>query len=178
MEHARPYGMVAEFESPTALVRAATKAREAGYRRLDAYSPMPIEELHEALGLPQTKLPLVVLGGGLTGLVAGYGLQYWVSTIAYPINVGGRPFHSWPAFIVPTFETTILFSALAAVLGMILMNGLPMPYHPVFNAKRFVMASRDRFFLCIESEDPKYHQAETRRFLESLGAREVNDVER
>jgi hypothetical protein len=178
MSETQTYGMVAEFESPTALVRAATKAREAGYRRLDAYSPMPIEELHEALGLPQTKLPLVVLGGGLTGLVAGYGLQYWVSTIAYPINVGGRPFHSWPAFIVPTFETTILFSALAAVLGMILLNGLPMPYHPVFNAKRFAMASRDRFFLCIESEDPKYQQAETRRFLESLGAREVNDVER
>jgi hypothetical protein len=172
------YGMVAEFESPTALVHAAQKARAAGYRKLDAYSPMPIEELHEALGLPQTKLPLIVLGGGLTGALAGYGLQYWSSTIAYPLNVGGRPFHSWPSFIVPTFETTILFSALAAVLGMILLNGLPMPYHPVFNAKRFAMASRDRFFLCIESIDPKFDQTETRRFLESLGPREVSDVER
>jgi len=170
--------MVAEFESPTTLVRAARKAREAGYRRMDAFSPMPIEELHEALGLPQTKLPLIVLGGGLTGALAGYGLEYWASTMAYPFNIGGRPLHSWPSFIVPAFETTILFSALAAVLGMIILNGLPMPYHPMFNAKRFAMASRDRFFLCIESADPKFHQAETRRFLEGLGAREVNDVER
>jgi hypothetical protein len=170
--------MVAEFESPTALVHAAQKARAAGYRKLDAYSPMPIEELHEALGLPQTKLPLIVLGGGLTGALAGYGLQFWSSTIAYPLNIGGRPLHSWPSFIVPTFETTILFSALAAVLGMIVLNGLPMPYHPVFNAKRFAMASRDRFFLCIESIDPKFDQTETRRFLESLGPREVSDVER
>jgi hypothetical protein len=172
------YGLVAEFESPTALVHAANKAREAGYRRMDAYSPMPIEELHDALGLPTTKLPFVVLGGGLTGALAGYGPQYWASTIAYPFNIGGRPLHSWPAFIVPTFETTILFSALAAVLGMIVLNGLPMPYHPVFNVKRFAMASRDRFFLCIESDDPRFQEHETRRFLESLGAREVNDVER
>ena len=178
MEQGNTYGMVAEFESPTALVHAAQKAREAGYRKLDAYSPMPIEELHEALGLPQTKLPLIVLGGGLTGALVGYGLQLWSSTIAYPLNVGGRPLHSWPSFIVPTFETTILFSALAAVLGMIVLNGLPMPYHPVFNAKRFAMASRDRFFLCIESIDPKFDQTETRRFLESLGPREVSDVER
>ena len=142
---------MAEFESPTALVRAAHRAREAGYRKMDAFSPMPIEELHDALGLPHTKLPLIVLGGGLTGALAGYGLQYWASTIAYPFNIGGRPFHSWPAFIVPAFETTILFSALAAVLGMLFLNGLPQPYHPVFNAKRFAMASRDRFFLCIES---------------------------
>jgi len=177
MSDTKTYGLVAEFESPTALVQAAHKAREAGYRKMDAYSPMPIEELHEALGLPQTKLPLVVLGGGLTGALAGYGLQYWASTMAYPFNIGGRPLHSWPAFIVPTFETTILFSAIAAVLGMIALNGLPMPYHPVFNAKRFAMASRDRFFLCIESGDPKFSDAETRQFLHSLGAREVNDVE-
>jgi hypothetical protein len=178
MEHAQTYGLVAEFESPTALVQAAHKAREAGFRKMDAYSPMPIEELHEALGLPQTKLPFIVLCGGAIGALAGYGLEYWASTIAYPFNIGGRPLHSWPSFIVPAFETTILFSALAAVLGMILLNGLPMPYHPVFNAKRFAMASRDRFFLCIESGDPKFHQTETRRFLESLGPREVNDVER
>ena len=177
MEQGNTYGMVAEFESPTALVHAAQKAREAGYRKLDAYSPMPIEELHEALGLPQTKLPLIVLGGGLTGALAGYGLQYWASAIAYPFNIGGRPLHSWPSFIVPAFETTILFSAVAAVLGMILLNGLPMPYHPIFNAKRFAMASRDRFFLCIESKDPKFDQTTTRRFLESLGPREVSDVE-
>jgi hypothetical protein len=178
MEREGLYGLVAEFESPTALVHAANKAREAGYRRMDAYSPIPIEELHRALGLPDTKLPWIVLGGGVTGAVAGYGLQYWASTIAYPFNIGGRPLHSWPSFIVPTFETTILFSAAAAVLGMILLNGLPMPYHPIFNAKRFAMASRDRFFLCIESDDPKFQAHDTRRFLESLGAREVNDVER
>ena len=172
------YGLVAEFESPTALVQAARKAREAGYRKMDAYSPMPIEELHEALGLPATKLPFIVLGGGLTGALAGYGLEFWASTMAYPFNIGGRPLHSWPSFIVPAFETTILFSALAAVLGMLFLNGLPMPYHPVFNAKRFAMASRDRFFLCIESNDPQYQPHDTRRFLESLGAREVNDVER
>jgi hypothetical protein len=178
MEQQPLYGLVAEFESPTALVRAANAAREAGYRRMDAYSPFPIEELHHALGLPETRMPAIVLGGGILGALGGYGLQYWVSLVSYPINVGGRPFHSWPAFIVPTFETTILFAAGAAVLGMILLNGLPMPYHPVFNAPRFVMATRDRFFLCIESQDPKFDQAATRRFLESLGPREVSDVER
>jgi hypothetical protein len=177
MEQEALYGLVAEFESPTALVEAANRAREAGYRKMDAYSPFPIEELHHALGLRDTKLPWIVLGGGLTGALAGYGLQYWASTIAYPINVGGRPLHSWPSFIVPTFETTILFAAGAAVLGMILLNGLPMPYHPIFNSRRFAMASRDRFFLCIESKDPRFDQTTTRRFLESLGPREVSDVE-
>jgi hypothetical protein len=177
MEQEALYGLVAEFESPTALVEAANRAREAGYRKMDAYSPFPIEELHHALGLRDTKLPWIVLGGGLTGALVGYGLQYWASTIAYPINVGGRPLHSWPSFIVPTFETTILFAAGAAVLGMILLNGLPMPYHPIFNSRRFAMASRDRFFLCIESKDPRFDQTTTRRFLESLGPREVSDVE-
>lgn len=171
------YGLMAEFDSPTALVRAARKAREAGYRKMDGYSPIPIEELHGALGLPQTKLGWLVLGGGLTGLVAGYGLQYVTSALVYPINIGGRPLHSWPSFIVPTFETVILFSALTAVFGMILLNGLPMPYHPVFNVKRFAMASRDRFFLCIEAGDPLFDAAATRQFLESLDPREVSDVE-
>jgi len=177
MEQASTYGLVAEFESPTALVEAANRAREAGYRKMDAYSPFPIEDLHHALGLRDTKLPWIVLGGGLTGALAGYGLQYWASTIAYPINIGGRPLHSWPSFIVPPFETTILVAAGAAVLGMILLNGLPMPYHPIFNSRRFAMASRDRFFLCIESKDPRFDQTTTRRFLESLGPREVSDVE-
>jgi hypothetical protein len=177
MEQQAVYGLMAEFESPTALVAAARKAREAGYRKMDAYSPIPIEELHEALGLPQTKLPFVVLGGAIFGGLAGYGLQWWASTIAYPFNIGGRPLHSWPSFLVPTFETTILFSALAAVFGMLALNGLPMPYHPVFNDKRFAMATRDRFFLCIESVDPKFEMAQTRRFLESLQPREVCDVE-
>ena len=171
------YGLMAEFESPTALVVAANKAREAGYRKMDAYSPIPIEELHEALGFPTTKLPMLVAGGALVGALAGFGLQVWASTVAYPINVGGRPLLSWPSFIPPTFETAILFAAFAAVFGMLALNGLPMPYHPVFNVTRFVMASRDRFFLCIEARDPKFDRAATRQFLQGLDPREVSDVE-
>ncbi len=177
MEQQGLYGLMAEFETPTALVEAARKARAAGFRKMDAYSPIPIEELHEALGLPQTKLPFIVLGGAIAGGVGGYLLQYWASTIAYPLNIGGRPLHSWPSFLVPTFETTILFSALAAVFGMLALNGLPSPYHPVFNDPRFVMASRDRFFLCIEAADAQFDRAQTRRFLETLEPREVCDVE-
>lgn len=177
MEQQGLYGLMAEFDTPAALVAAARASREAGYRKMDAYSPVPIEELHDALGLPETKLPFIVLGGAIVGGLAGYGLQFWASVIEYPLNIGGRPLHSWPSFLVPTFETTILFSALAAVFGMLALNGLPMPYHPVFNDKRFVMASRDRFFLCIESADPKFDLAQTRRFLEGLEPREVCDVE-
>lgn len=177
MEQQGVYGLMAEFDSPTALVAAARKARAAGYRKMDGYSPIAIEELHEALGLPQTKLPFVVLGGAIGGGLLGYGLQLWATAVAYPFNIGGRPLHSWPSFLVPTFETTILFAALAAVFGMLALNGLPQPYHPVFNDKRFVMASRDRFFLCIEAVDPQFDPAETRRFLESLEPREVCDVE-
>ncbi|MEI6669070.1 MAG: DUF3341 domain-containing protein [Acidobacteriota bacterium] len=171
------YGLMAEFESPTALVAAANKAREAGYKKMDAYSPIPIEQLHEALGFPTTKLPMLVAGGALVGAMTGFGLQVWASTVAYPINVGGRPLLSWPSFIPPTFETAILFAAFAAVFGMFALNGLPMPYHPVFNAARFVMASRDRFFLCIEARDPKFDRAATRQFLQDLAPREVCDVE-
>ncbi len=177
MKEAITYGLMAEFDTPTALVRAANQARTAGYRKMDAYSPFPIEELHDALGLPVSKLPLIVLCGGILGALVGYGLQYWVATIAYPLNVGGRPLNSIPSFIVPTFETTILFAALSAVIGMIALNGLPQPYHPVFNAARFAMASRDRFFLCIEARDPAFDQVKTRQFLESLEPREVCDVE-
>jgi len=164
---------MAEFEDPNQLVAAAHRVREAGYRRVDAYSPLPIEELHEAIGFHHTRLPLVVLIGGLVGFVSGYLLQYWVSVWAYPINVGGKPYHSWPAFIPVTFECTILGAALAAVLGMLALNGLPQPYHPVFNVPRFALASRNRFFLCIEARDKKFDLAETRRFLESLAPREV-----
>ncbi len=170
------YGLMAEFDTPTALVAAARRAYQAGYRRMDAYSPFPIEELHEAIGAHHTRLPLLVLLGGLAGGLGGYALQYWVSAVAYPINVGGRPFHSWPAFIPVTFECTILVAALSAVLGMLALNGLPMPYHPVFNAPRFALASRNRFFLCIEARDPHFDPAETRRFLETLEPREVTAV--
>ena len=170
------YGLMAEFDDPNQLVAAAHRAREAGYRRLDAYSPLPIEELHEAIGFHDKTLPLIVLVGGVIGGLAGYLLQFWVSTIAYPLNVGGRPLHSWPAFIPVTFECTILGAALATVLGMLALNGLPQPYHPVFNVARFALASRNRFFLCIEARDRRFDLAETRRFLEALEPREVTVV--
>jgi Alternative complex III, ActD subunit len=171
------YGVMAEFDGPSELLAATRRAYAAGYRRMDAYTPYPIEELSDALGHTHTKLPLVVLIGGVIGCLGGYYLQYWASAIAYPVNVGGRPLHSWPAFIPVTFECTILVAALTAVLGMLAMNGLPMPYHPVFNVPRFALASRNRFFLCIEARDGKFDREGTRQFLQSLHPREVNDVE-
>jgi hypothetical protein len=170
------YGLMAEFENPHDLVAAAHRARHEGYRRMDAYSPLPIEELHEAIGFRHTRLPLIVLIGGIVGCLGGYLLQYWAAALAYPVNVGGKPLHSWPAFIPVTFECTILGAALSAVLGMLALNGLPQPYHPVFNVPRFALASRNRFFLCIESRDPKFHLEHTRAFLETLGPREVTTV--
>jgi hypothetical protein len=175
-QHSAIYGVLAEFDDPNTLVAAAHRAHHEGYRCVDAYSPFPIEELHEALGAHQTRLPLIVLIGGLVGCIGGYFLQYWVAAIAYPVNVGGRPFHSWPAFIPVTFECTILAASLAAVLGMLALNGLPQPYHPVFNVPRFALASRNRFFLLIESKDPKFDLETTRRFLETLNPREVTTV--
>jgi hypothetical protein len=170
------HGLMAEFEDVTALVTATRRARESGYRRMDAYSPFPVEELHEALGGPPTRLPLIVLIGGLCGCLGGYALQLWVSAAAYPINVGGRPFNSWPAFVPVTFECTILAAALTAVIGMLALNGLPMPYHPVFNVPGFALASRNRFFLCIEAKDSKFELEDTRRFLEMLGSKDVTTV--
>ena len=170
------HGVMAEFDDPHALLAATERAFGAGYRRMDAYSPYPIEELHHALGAPATRLPLIVLVGGLLGGSGGLLLQYWVSAIAYPINVGGRPFFSWPAFVPVTFECTILAAALSAVLGMLALNKLPQPYHPVFNVPRFALASRNRFFLCIEAQDPKFELEETRKFLETLNPREVSTV--
>jgi ActD protein len=176
LKHSAIYGVLAEFDDPNTLVAAAHRAHHEGYRCVDAYSPFPIEELHEALGAHQTRLPLIVLIGGLVGCIGGYFLQYWVAAIAYPVNVGGRPFHSWPAFIPVTFECTILAASLAAVFGMLALNGLPQPYHPVFNVPRFALASRNRFFLLIESKDPKFDLETTRRFLETLDPREVTTV--
>ena len=171
------YGLMAEFDDPAALVAGAKRAHDAGYHCLDAYSPLPIEELHDALGAHHSKLPLIVLLGGIAGGLGGYTLQWWAATIAYPINVGGRPFHSWPMFIPITFECTILVAALSAVLGMLALNGLPQPYHPVFNVPRFALASRNRFFLCIEAKDPLFDVEKTRAFLEALGgAKEVTSV--
>lgn len=178
--HAAPgsglHGLMAEFDDATALVSAAREARRAGYTRLDAFSPLPIEELNEALQLPRTKLPWIVFFGGLSGTIAGYGLQYWASVIHYPLNIGGRPYHSMPSFIVPAYETTILFAAFAAVIGMIVLNGLPRPHHPVFNVPQFAAASSDRFFLLIEARDPKFDLTATRRFLEELKPAGVSDV--
>jgi hypothetical protein len=178
-EMSRPalHGLAAEFDDQNTLVAASRRAVQEGYRRLDAYTPFPIEELHEALGIHRTSVPLIVLLSGIVGGVSGYGLEYWVSAIAYPLNIGGRPFHSWPAFIPVTFEMTVLFAAIGAVLGMLVLNRLPMPYHPIFNAPRFALASRDRFFLCIEADDARFDLEATRRFLESFNPREVVEVE-
>ena len=173
----RVYGLIAEFREPGAVVAAARRAREAGYTRMDAYSPFPIEELAEALGWrTRGRLPRLVLVGGLAGAAAGYLLQYYASVIAYPVNVGGRPFHSWPSFIPIAFETGILFAALTAVLGMLALNGLPRPYHPVFNAPNFALATTDRFFLCIEAADSRFDLARTRQFLETLNPSEVSEI--
>src|SRR5215210_344681 len=172
------YGVMAEFEDPTSLVEAARRTYDEGYRVFDAYSPFPIHETFAAMHIEDRRVPLLVLGGGIAGLLAGLGLQVWVSAIAYPLNIGGRPYLSWPMFIPVTFELTILFASFAAVFGMFILNGLPMPYHPVFNVQRFAAhASQDRFFLAIEATDPKFGRDDTRQFLLSLGAREVNDVE-
>ena len=170
------YGVMAEFEDPTSLVNAARTAYELGFRKLDAYTPFPIEELNDVLHLHKNKLPLIVLCGGVLGALTGYLLQYFVTVIYFPINVAGRPLHSWPSYIVITFELTILFGALATVLGMLGLCGLPMPYHPVFNVPRFSAASRDRFFLCIEAADPMFNLQTTSRFLESMEAKEVSEV--
>jgi hypothetical protein len=172
------YGLMAEFDRPEDLITAIERAYEDGYRVMDAYTPYPVEGLTEALHMPSSRLPLVVLGGGILGAAVGYGLQYYASVIDYPLNVGGRPLHSWPLFIPITFELAILFAAFAAVLGMLAMNGLPQPYHPVFNVPNFEMASRSHFFLAIEARDPRFDPEETRIFLESLSANQVSEIER
>jgi len=170
------YGIMAEFASAQALVDAAKRTQEAGYQKIDAYSPFPIEGLAEELGFHQNSVPLVVLIGGIVGGLTGYLMQYWMSAVDYPLNIGGKPAHSWPAFIVITFEMTILFAGVSAVLGMLALNGLPMPYHPVFNVPRFALASKDRFFLIVFSSDPKYDPAGTRNFMEGLGPRSISEV--
>jgi hypothetical protein len=171
------YGLMAEFDEPGALVNAAKRTYEAGYRRIDAFSPYPIEEAWEAIGQHDRRLSFIVLAGGILGLLAGIGLQEWVHVFAYPINIAGKPLNSWPQFVPVTFELTILFAALSAVIGMIVLNGLPQPYHPVFNVPRFEHASRDKFFLLVESADPKFDRAKTLDFLKGLNPSEVNEVE-
>ena len=155
------YGLLAEFDSPSEIVKAAEAAHAAGYRKMDAYTPFPVEGLSEAIGFHRTRLPLIIFVGGLLGCVGGFALQYWVPKINYPINVGGRPLNSWPMFVPVTFEVTILSAALSAVVGLFALNGLPMPYHPVFNVPEFALASRNRFFLCVEARDPKFEADKT-----------------
>lgn len=172
------YGLLAEFDTPENLVRAARETHGAGYRKVDAFTPYPIEEAWEELGHHRSKLPMIVLIGGIVGCLVGFFFQYWVNVIYWPLNIGGRPFNSWPAFIPVTFECTILFAAISAVLGMLALNRLPMPYHPVFNVRRFALASKDRYFLCIEAKDTRFDAEGTRRFLESLNATEITEVTR
>jgi hypothetical protein len=170
------YGIAAEVDDATALMRAVHGVRAAGYTRMDAYTPFPVEGLIEAMPSRPTMLPYIILAGGLLGLVGGFGMQYWCLAVDYPFNVGGRPLFSWPMFIPVTFELTILCASLAAVLGMLALNGLPMPYHPMFHVPRFAHASRDRFFLCVMADDTKFNASETAQLLASLGAREVTEV--
>src|SRR5712671_8189388 len=173
----RLYGVMAQFDNPSALVAAARETYAAGYRRINGYSPFPIEELSEAIGFRRTILPVIVLIGGILGGLGGFFMQYWMEVIDYPLNVGGKPYNSWPAFIPITFESTVLLAAFAAVLGMLVLNKLPQPYHPVFNAPNFALATRDRFFLVVESNDPKYDHAAVVALMKSLDASDVCDVE-
>jgi hypothetical protein len=168
------YGVMAEFETGQALVEAARKIMSHGFTKVEAYTPVPIEELNDIIHKTRTVLPKLVLAGGLTGMATGFVLQYWASVIEYPMNIGGRPLASWTTFIVPSYELTILFSALTAAIGMIALNGLPQPYHPVFNVKRFSMASSDKFFLVIEATDPKF--AAAAQSLRESGAKGVYDI--
>lgn len=171
------YGLMAEFATPEQLLEAAHQTHDAGYRRIDAFAPFPIEGLAEAVGFHRDWLPLVVLIAGIIGGCAGFSLQYFAAVISYPINVGGRPLNSWPSFVPVTFEVTVLFAAAAAVFGMLAMNGLPTPYHPVFNVPRFALASRDRFFLCIKARDPMFDLELTKKFMATLNPREVSEIE-
>ena len=173
----KPWGLLAEFSDANALIHAAEETRKAGYSSYDTFAPIPIEPLMEAQGLHRNELPWLVFFCGAAGLCAGFGLAYWSSVIEYPINVGGRPFNSWQAFIPPTFETTVLFAAFGAVFGMLGLNGLPRPYHPLFNVEAFERATQDGFFLAIESEDAKFEAGTTRAFLEGLGATEISEVQ-
>lgn len=172
----RLYGLIAEFDDAHDLVAAAAKARDAGYKKMDAYAPFPVEGLSAALGIKDFSIPLMMLVAGIAGCIGGFAFLTWATMADYPLNIGGRPLWGWPSFIPITFEMTVLCSALTGVFGMIIINGLPMPYHPVFNAPNFAKASSDRFFLCIEESDPAFSAAGTRQFMDDLRALNVAEV--
>jgi hypothetical protein len=170
------FGVMAEFDSVQALVDASKRAVSAGFTKLEAYTPFPVEELNDIIHVERTKLSQLVLMGGLSGMATGFALQYWAAALEYPMNIGGRPYATWTAFVVPSYELTILFASLTAAIGMFALNGLPQPYHPVFNVERFSMASSDKFFLVIEAHDPRFDRVGTTRFLQEQGAKGVYDV--
>ena len=176
MKDTGTYGLMAEFDNVNDVVTAARRVYGAGYRKIDAYSPFPLEELSEAIGFHKNGVALVCLIGGLLGGSAAFALQWWINNVGYPVNIGGRPLNSWPSFIIVTFEMTILFSGLSAVFGMLALNGLPMPYHPVFNVPQFERVTKDHFFIVIFSSDKNYDAAQTRKFLEDLGPISVAEV--
>ena len=170
------HGMLAEFDSPEAVLEAATRTSETGYRQVEAYTPFPVHGLTDALGQSPTRVPVVAFFSGILGALLGFGMCWYANVVSYPWNIGGRPPNSWPAFIPITFEVMVLCASFGAVLSMLGLNGLPQPYHPVFNAPVFERASRDRFFICIEARDPKYDSQQTRSFLESLSPLSVTEV--
>lgn len=172
------YGLMAEFSSDKEILAATQSAYDHGFRKMDAYAPFPVEGLAEALGRKNTAVPFIVLIGGISGGISGYFLQWWAMAVDYPLNIGGRPYNSWPAYIPITFEMTVLVAAFAAIFGMLALNRLPEPYHPVFNAPEFARASTDKFFLCIEAADPKFDLAATRSFLETLKPEKISEVEK
>jgi hypothetical protein len=171
------YGLMAEFSTPEQLVHAAHQAHEEGYRKFDAYSPIPIEELHHAMHIKDSPLPKFVIAAGVVGCLGMFGFLYWIAAVDYPLNVGGRPLYSWPSFVPVTYELTVLSAGLTTLASLIFLCGFPTPYHPVFNVPRFKLASRDKFFLCIEAEDPKFDMQRTKDFLATLHPYEVSEVE-
>ncbi len=172
------YGYLAEFNTPRAMVFATEQARAAGFRRMECYTPYPVEEAASALDVHSTRVPMLTLLGGVMGLATAFLMQTWMAAIAYPQNIAGRPLFSWPAFIIPAYEWTILFAGLSAAFSMLALNGLPQPYHPLFNAPNFrTGATDDKFFLCLEATDPRFDVVETRQFLERFHAVSVVEVD-